>query len=78
MVMVALTMLVVWWWGPCGVVVEERVRDEGLRENSEMCVYACVCVHDYISTLNYQIFLIVFTTLTTTTMRRPHHHHHQH
>ena len=25
-------------WGPCGVVVEERVRDEGLRENSEMCV----------------------------------------
>ena len=59
------------------VVVEERVRNKGLRENSEMCVYACVCVHNYISTLNYKIFLIVFTTLTTTTTCQPHHHHHQ-
>jgi len=29
--------------------------NEGLRENFEVCVCARVCVHDYISILNYQI-----------------------
>ena len=52
-------------------------EDGGLRENFEMCVGACVCVYDYISILNYQYFLIVFTTLlmipTVTTSSDPPH-----
>ena len=41
-------------WQVCVVVVEdEESEDEGLTENSEVCMCACVCVHDYISKLNH-------------------------
>jgi len=46
----------------CGVVVVEEDKGERLREIFEVCVCVHVCVHNYISKLNYQYFLIVFTT----------------
>ena len=52
-------------FGVMVAIVDEdgESEDGGLGENFEMCVGVCVCVYDYISILNYQYFLIVFTTL---------------
>ena len=68
--------------GGCRVVVNawcggggrwERWKSMRILEKIfEVCVCAHVCVDDYISILNYQYFLIVFTTLHAS------HHHHQH
>ena len=52
------------WWGD-GVVEDGESEDEGLRENSQVSMFACVCVHYYISTLNHKISTL-FTTTTTT------------
>ena len=55
-----------WWGGGCGVVEDGESEDEGLRENFQVSVFACVCIHYYISTLNHKISTL-FTTTTTTT-----------
>ena len=47
--------LVMWVTG------RRQTEDEGLREIFETCVCACICVNDYISIVNYDYCLIVFT-----------------
>ena len=60
-----------WWGGWCGVVEDGESEDEGLRENSEVSMFACVCVHNYISTLNPKISTLFTTTTTTTHQPQP-------
>ena len=55
-----------WWGGRCGVVEDGESEDEGLRENSQVSMFVCVCIHYYISTLNHKISTLFPTTTTTT------------